>query len=280
MSITRMEGQEFRVTAPAKQTLGHRLPVPAQQPGPPLPPSQWATIHNLWDRTFCYSLPEVIVSTRRPAPQVVAAVTVVLVTGTVTVEETMVNSHQGKQWWNWGSLSWEAIFCHYHWISSQYISQLWWQSRSCQWNIIILKLKREPIWTLMMCWSANLLVLGVGSNEIDPKPPPTKTSIFQTWLFGLISANYMWPPQWSCCHKISKAFVLESRIEWFKIPRPVFGKAPKRNICDRINHIIVTKCHRKVPFLFGTLHCVDYNLFYLCSSLSGSIYYCSGTLNE
>ena len=66
---------------------------------------------------------------------------------------------------------------------------------------------------------------------------PTKTSILQTWLFGLLSANYMWPPQWSCCHKISKAFVLESRIEWFKIPRPASGKAPKRNICDRINHI-------------------------------------------
>jgi hypothetical protein len=111
---------------------------------------------------------------------VVVAVTVVLVTGTVTVEETMVTVTKA----NSGEI--EVLFhekqfnCHCHWISSQQISQLWWQSRSCQWNIIILKLKREPIWTLMMCWSANLLVLGVGSNEIDPKPPPTKTSIFQT----------------------------------------------------------------------------------------------------
>jgi len=82
-----MEEQQFRVTVRAKQALGHSLP--AQQHGRPplLPPlSQWATIHNPWDRTFCYNLPEATASTRRPVQQAL-----VLLTGTVTVA-TMVTA--------------------------------------------------------------------------------------------------------------------------------------------------------------------------------------------
>lgn len=88
-----MEEQEFRVTVRAKQALGHNLL--AQQPGLPLslpPLSQWATIHNPWDRTFCYSLLEGTASTRPPVQQVqqVTGTVTVGTMGTATVETIMV----------------------------------------------------------------------------------------------------------------------------------------------------------------------------------------------
>lgn len=134
MSITRMEGQEFRVTVPAKPALGHNLPAEAQQlglqlPQPPL--SQWATIHNQWDRTFSYSHLEATTSTRLPVQQVL------LVTGTVTAVETimvtamvavtiMVTATKA----NSGEKLRFSPTCVVR-ISGQHISQLRWPSRPC-----------------------------------------------------------------------------------------------------------------------------------------------------
>lgn len=78
-----MEGQEFRVTVPAKQALGLNPLVQVRLPGPQLLRSQWATIHNPWARICCYSLLEATASTRHPALQVLVVVMVVLVMGTV-----------------------------------------------------------------------------------------------------------------------------------------------------------------------------------------------------
>ena len=141
-SITKILQKNWliRISVPVKQALGLSLLVPVRLPGPQLLRSQWATIHNPWDRTFCYSLrvcATFLLSSlfghwlsmtncnalhlcpwhlcfsggysqyQAPSPASAGGCDGGAGHGHSHGGDGHGHSHQGKQWWHWGSPPWE-----------------------------------------------------------------------------------------------------------------------------------------------------------------------------